>query len=156
MVKPLARRSTSVPSPGQVADAVLEITLLVTTVVAPNVRRLHPLQLSLSQLRALGFLDANPDAALSPVADYVGVALPSASALVDDLARRGLVARRNATDDRRRLRLRLTPAGMAALRTGRAAARAALRARFDALSPRERVLIARTMARLRPFLAARV
>jgi DNA-binding MarR family transcriptional regulator len=123
--------------------------------VTPEVRRLRPKRLSLSQLRALDFLDDNPDAALTAVADYVGLAPPSTSALIDGLVRRGLVARRAAADDRRRLRLRLTGAGKGALRTVLPAAQAALAARLAALPPRERALIARAMARLHPFLTRR-
>src|SRR2546427_11941472 len=67
----------------EVAEGVLEITLLVTRLVTPEVRRLRPKQLSLSHMRALGFLDANPDADLSAIADYVGLTLPSMSSLVD-------------------------------------------------------------------------
>ena len=150
------RRGGSAPSARRVAERVLEITLLVTRLVAPEVRRLGPKHLSLSHMRALGFLDATPDAHLSAVASYVGLALPSTSSLVDGLARRGLVVRlATPPHDRRRLRLRLTGAGKGALRTGLAAARAALNARFAGLSPGERALIARAMARLRPLLTQR-
>ena len=136
----------------EVAEAVLEITLLVTRLVAPEVRRLRPKQLSLSHVRALGFLDANPDADLSAVADYVGLALPSMSTLVDGLVRRGLMLRLVDPRDRRRLRLRLTGAGRAALRTALAAARAVLETRFADLPPGDRALVHRAMTRLRPFL----
>ncbi len=136
----------------EVAEGVLEITLLVTRLVTPEVRRLRPKQLSLSHIRALGFLDANPDADLSAVADYVGLALPSMSTLVDGLVRRGLVARLAAPHDRRRLRLRLTRAGKGALRTALAAAQAVLETRFADLPPGERSLVHRAMTRLRPFL----
>jgi DNA-binding MarR family transcriptional regulator len=135
-----------------VAAAVLEITLLVTRLVTPEVRRLRPKQLSLSHMRALGFLDAQPDADLSAVADYVGLTLPSTSTLVDRLARRGLVMRLASPHDRRRLQLRLTGAGNRALRTALAGAQAALDGRFADLSPSERTLVARAMARVRPFL----
>jgi DNA-binding MarR family transcriptional regulator len=148
----VARRGSAAPSPRQVAKAVLEVTLLVTRLVTPEVRRLRPKQLSLSHLRALAFLDTQPDADLSAVADYVGVTLPSTSALVDALARRRLVVRLAAPRDRRRLRLRLTRAGKGALRTALAAAQAALVARLGDLLPRERALIGRAMARLRPLL----
>src|SRR5260221_9942922 len=86
----------------RVAAAVLEITLLVTRLVTPEVRRRGPKQLSLSHMRALGFLDASPDADLSAVADYVGLTLPSMSALVDGLVRRGPLARLAAPHHRRR------------------------------------------------------
>ena len=136
----------------RVAAAVLEITLLVTRLVTPEVRRRGPKQLSLSHMRALGFLDASPDADLSAVADYVGLTLPSMSTLVDGLVRRGLVARLAAPHDRRRLRLRLTATGTKALRAGLAAAEAVLETRFGDLRPAERALVVRAMARLRPFL----
>ena len=136
----------------RVAAAVLEITLLVTRLVTPEVRRRGPKQLSLSHMRALGFLDASPDADLSAVADYVGLTLPSMSTLVDGLVRRGLVARLAAPHDRRRLRLRLSATGKKALRAGLATAEAVLETRFGDLPPGERALVIRAMARLRPFL----
>src|SRR5260370_40930057 len=80
-------------SPGQVAEAVVDLTLLVTRLVTPELRRSRPKQLTLSQLRALDFLANNPDAALSAVAGYVGLALPRTSPLVGGLLRRRLVAR---------------------------------------------------------------
>src|SRR5256885_7757492 len=137
MTRRLARRGTAAPSRRQVAEAVLEITLLVTRLVTPEVRRLRPKQLSLSHMRTLGFLDANPDADLSAIADYVGLTLPSMSTLVDGLVRRGLVVRLAAPRDRRRLRLRLTGAGRAALRSALAAAQAVLQTRFGRPSPGE-------------------
>ena len=147
-----ARRGTTAPSRRAVAEAVLEITLLVTRLVTPEVRRLRPMRLSLSHTRALGFLDANPDADLSALADYVGLALPSTSTLIDGLTRRGLVVRRAAPNDRRRLRLRLTGSGKGALGTALAAARRVLDARFAGLSPSDRALVGRALVRLRPFL----
>src|SRR5437870_12668055 len=95
----------------RVAAAVLEITLLVTRPVTPEVRRLRPKQLSLSHMRALGFLDANPDADLSAIAAYVRLMLPFMSTLVDGLVRLGLVVRLADPRYRRRLLLRLTCSG---------------------------------------------
>src|SRR2546430_16699344 len=137
----------------EVAEGVLEITLLVTGLVTPEVGRLRAKQLSLSHMRALGFLDANPDADLSAIADYVGLTLPSMSTLVDGLVRRGLVVRLAAPRDRRRLRLRLTGAGRAALRSALAAAPAVLGTRVAALSPGERALLPRAMTPLPPVLS---
>src|SRR3989475_3552687 len=134
----------------EVAEGVLEITLLVTRLVTPEVRRLRPKQPSLSHMRALGFLDANPDADLSAIADYVGLTLPSMSSLVDGLVRRGLVVRLAAPRDRRRLRLRLTGAGRAALRSALAAAQTVLETPFADLSPGEGALLDRPLTPLRP------
>jgi len=54
MTKQSDRRGSAAPSRGQVAEAVLEITLLVTRLVTPEVRRLRPKQLSLSTCGPLG------------------------------------------------------------------------------------------------------
>src|SRR2546428_10723434 len=136
----------------RVAAEVLEVTLLATRLVTPEVRRRGRKQLSLSHMRALGFLDANPDGDLSAVADYVGLTLPSMSALVDGLVRRGLVARLAAPHDRRRLRLRLTATGNKALRARLAAAEAGLQTRFSDIPPGQRAVVLRAMAHVRPFL----
>src|SRR3989441_5294732 len=151
MANPSGRRGGAAGSRRQVAEGVLEITLLVTRLVTPEVRRLRPKQLSLSHMRALGFLDANPDADLSAIADYVGLTLPSMSTLVDGLVRRGLVVRLAAPRDRRRLRLRLTGAGRAALRSALAAAPAGFETRVARLSPGERAPVPPAVTPARPF-----
>jgi DNA-binding MarR family transcriptional regulator len=133
----------------------MNAALLVLRLVRTAVRRTRPVNLSVTELRALDYLNANPDASLSAIADYVGLALPTISVLVDGLARRGLVARLPASRDRRRLRLRVTAAGRAALRKVREAARAALADRLVELSPRERTLVARAMAVLSAATAPR-
>src|SRR3989442_5852316 len=124
MANPSGRRGGAKQSRREVAEGVLEITLLVTRLVTPEMRRLRPKQLSLSHMRALGVLDAKPDADLSAIADYVGLTLPSMSTVLDRLVRRGLVVRLAAPRDRRRLRLRLTGAGPPALPSALPAAQA--------------------------------
>jgi DNA-binding MarR family transcriptional regulator len=114
-----------------------------------EVRRRLPLNLSLSQLRALSYLTAHPGAPLTGVADYVGVALPSASVLVAGLERRNLVVRLAASGDRRLARLRATVKGKAALRKATDAARRVLAKRLAHLPPRERAAVTRAMARVR-------
>jgi len=75
--------------------------------------------------------------------------------LIDGLVRRGLVARLAASGDRRRLRLRVTAAGKAALRKVLDAARAAIADRLADLAPRDRALVARAMARIASAAAPR-
>src|SRR6266705_2135926 len=113
MSKPLDNTSTRAPTSIDVAAAVLNAAQLVLRLVRAEVRRQHPVNLSLTQIRALDYVRANPDTSLSAVADYVGLALPSASVLMDGLASRALVARFAGSGDRRRLRLRVTAAGKA-------------------------------------------
>src|SRR6266571_4645588 len=93
MSKPLDNTSTRAPTSIDVAAAVLNAAQLVLRLVRAEVRRQHPVNLFLTQLRALDYLSANPDTSLSAAADYVGLTLPSTSVLIDGLVRRGLVAR---------------------------------------------------------------
>src|SRR2546428_4783929 len=105
MSKPLDNTSTRAPTSVDLAAAVLNAAQLVVRLARAEVRRQHPGNLSLTQLRALDYLSADPDASLSAVADYVGLTLPSTSVLIDGLAGRGLDARRAAPGARRPLRL---------------------------------------------------
>src|SRR2546428_924934 len=113
MVKLLDIQGIRPATTGAVAAAVVNTAQLVLRLVRAAVRRQHPVNLSVTQLRALDYVSANPGTSLSAVADYVGLALPSASVLVDGLARRALAARLGAAGDRRRPQPRGTPAGRA-------------------------------------------
>ena len=155
MTKLLDRPRTGAPTTAEVAAAVVDAAQLVLRLVRAEVLRRRPVKLSLTQLRALDYLSANPDTSLSPVADYVGLALPSVSVLIDGLARRALVGRLAPSGDRRRLRLRVTATGKAALRKALDAARAAVANRLADLTPRDRALVARAMARISAAAAPR-
>ena len=85
--------------------------------------------LSLSQYRLLAFLSQG-DWAASALADRLDVSRPSITGLVDGLVKRGLVERRPATDDRRRIDHVLTPAGRSALQAADARADARIREVF--------------------------
>jgi DNA-binding MarR family transcriptional regulator len=148
MTKPFDAPRNRAPTAAAIAAAVVNAAQLVVRLSRAELRCRHPANLSLTQIRALDYLSANPDTTLSAVADYVGLALPSVSVLIDGLARRALVARLAPSGDRRRLRLRLTAAGKVALRKALAAARAAVANRLAALAPRDRALIGRAMARI--------
>src|SRR5438093_12463016 len=154
-MKLLDTPSTTPPTRAELAAAVVNTAQLVLRLVRGAVRRQHPVNLSVTQLRALDYVRANPDTSLSAVADYVGLALPSASVLMDGLASRALVARFAGSGDRRRLRLRVTAAGKAALRKVLNAARAALAYRLADLAPRDRALVARAMTRVASAAAPR-
>jgi DNA-binding MarR family transcriptional regulator len=61
--------------------------------------------------KLLGQIAANEPATLNEVAAAVGRGAPAVSRAVDSLVRAGLVERTQDPDNRRRLALRLTPAG---------------------------------------------
>jgi long-chain acyl-CoA synthetase len=90
---------------------------------------LAQVDLSLSQYRVLVYLSEADGAAASALAIRLDVSRPSVTALIDGLETRGLVARRVAAEDRRRVEHRLTPAGETAL----ARADAAVAGRLDVI-----------------------
>jgi DNA-binding MarR family transcriptional regulator len=67
--------------------------------------------LSVPQFRVLTFLSRRPGAPLSSVAEHLGVARSTASAIVDRLVRRKLVSRTAHPQERRCVVLTLTPSG---------------------------------------------
>lgn len=71
--------------------------------------------LSVPQFRCLNFIAREPGCAVGEVAAFLGVTMPTASAMVDRLVRADLVVPQTASDDRRRSQLQATPGGVAQL-----------------------------------------
>jgi len=78
--------------------------------------------LSVPQFRCLGFIARNPRCSVSDVAAFLGVTLPTASAMVERLVRAGHVLSSTARADRRRMELRLNAPGKTLLDRIRSAA----------------------------------
>lgn len=97
---------------------------------------LSSVELSISQYRVLGLLDEG-SAFSSWLADRLAVRPPSVTAVVDGLVSRGLVARRHAEEDRRRVAHELTPAGRSVLAAADDAVNGRLRAIAEALATGE-------------------
>lgn len=72
--------------------------------------------LSLAQYRLLGFVARSPQRA-SELASRASVSKPTLTSLIDGLAERGLVRREQVEGDRRGIRLDVTDAGAAALKS---------------------------------------
>lgn len=101
--------------------------------------------LSVPTFRALIFVHMHEEPSLSALAEHLGLSLPTASRLAEQLVRRGLVERRRAKSDRRRVSLSLTARGDQVYRAARRATRAALARRFAGLSDAERRTMRRAM-----------
>jgi DNA-binding MarR family transcriptional regulator len=148
-MKLLETESNSAISADECATLVTDTVPLVMRTIRAEMRSHRTPDLSVPQFRALVFLHRNPRASLSNVADHIGLSLPSISKLIDRLVARGMVARSSAPADRRRLCLELTPLGESTLQTASSATQARLAEILAALSPGERVVIARAMHSLR-------
>jgi DNA-binding MarR family transcriptional regulator len=100
------------------------------------------LELSLTQIKLMHFLeDAEDPISLKEGAELVHVSLPAASRLVEDLVRRGFVARTEDTEDRRMKRITSTDAGLAVTRRLNAARLSGLTQFVQSLTEPERAAV---------------
>ena len=93
------------------ARVVLEAIPHLMRVIRLQVRSRTSPELSMPQFRALAFVGRNEDPMLADVATFLGLTPPAASKLVDTLVGAKYVTREAQTIDRRRVPLKLTPAG---------------------------------------------
>lgn len=93
--------------------------------------------LPLGQMKALGYLYRHGRSTVGEVAEGLGLAMPTASEVVDKLAERGLLERGVNPDNRRQVHVWLTEEAMAYGRDLLAMRRAQVRRVFDELSPSE-------------------
>lgn len=92
--------------------------------------------------------EADGPLGLRELARAAGVSAPTATRMVDGLEGRGIVRRERCVEDRRAVRLSLTPEGEAAMAEHRARMVARRRALFERLGPGERRAAAKVLARL--------
>jgi len=112
------------------AREILDTVPLVMRVVRSEMRRQGARVVSVPQFRTLAFVWRHPGTSLAGVAGHLGVTAPTASAIVDRLVRRGLLARAADARERRRVVLTLTPAGTRLLSRLRRQARRQVAARL--------------------------
>jgi DNA-binding MarR family transcriptional regulator len=93
------------------ARDVMETIPLVMRFLRAEIRSRRAPSLSVPQFRVLAFLRREPGASLSHVAEHLGVARSTASAVVDRLVRRNLVRRAEHPQERRSVVLSLTTTG---------------------------------------------
>jgi len=134
------------------AHMLLEIVPEVMQEIRRHVRRQRGSDLSVLQLRVLAFLDHNPGAPLSAVADHVGLTLSSMSTQISNLVERDLISRSTLPTDRRYVALQLTQQGKALLATVRENARNSLAEPVAQLSAAERAQVIDALMRLRAVL----
>jgi len=103
---------TTEVTPNQCAAAVMEVVPTVIRYLRAEMRQQSQSLLTLTQLRVLHFLQRYPRASLSEVADYLDVTRSTMSATIERLVQRGLVNRAEDPQERRRVILTLTAAGL--------------------------------------------
>jgi DNA-binding MarR family transcriptional regulator len=120
--KRLKPQAETAITPELCAREVMETVPLVMRFIRKETRSRRAPSLSVPQFRVLTFLSRTPGAPLSGVAEHLGVARSTASAIVDRLVRRRLVSRTVDPRERRCVVLTLTPTGAEHLQQAREAA----------------------------------
>lgn len=134
------------------AQEVLETVPLVMRVIR-NYMRQHRSGLTVPQFRTLCFLSNIPQSSLSDVADFIGLSLPAMSRLVDGLVDKGLIDRRTCQNDRRHVRLSVTPLGESTVAESRQLAQQQLAEVLGQLTPQEQRDVATMMRMVREVFA---
>jgi len=140
------------PTAAECAQTLLDIVPEVMQAIRRHVRNQRGRDLSVLQLRTLAFLDRNPGAPLSAVAEHVGLTLPSMSTQISNLVERDLLSRVTLPTDRRYVALHLTERGATVLATVRKHAQDSLAATVAHLSPEERSQVVDALRLLRILL----
>ena len=120
------------------ANAVLEVVPQVMRAIRSDLRSHRTADLSIPQFRILNFINRNPQASLSSLADHIGLTLPTMSKMVDGLVAREWVTRQASPGDRRQVLLGLTGRGKAMLDQAVAKTQASLADKLSTLSSTDR------------------
>ncbi|GAB4114482.1 MAG: hypothetical protein Fur005_42810 [Roseiflexaceae bacterium] len=138
----------AVPDTATCADLLLSSIPPLMRMVGGAMRRSHHDPFTFSQMRTLEMLRERPWA-LSDLAARHHVAASTMSRTVDSLVERGLIERQTAADDRRKIVLTLTDAGVAMLDSFAAQARVIVAELLADLSDTERVTLVDGLAVIR-------
>jgi len=131
------------------ADEVLEVIPLVMRLIRKEFRSQRGPGFSVPEFRSLAFINRTPGASLGEVADHLGLEAPTASKLVDELVKRGLVRREEDPGDRRRVRLSILPKGRTSIDKAYEHTRQFLVTRLAHLTEAERRTVLRSMELLK-------
>jgi DNA-binding MarR family transcriptional regulator len=134
-----------------VARALVEVSSLVMRRVRAVVRRQRTAGLTYTQIRTLSAVASRQATSVSDVAEFLGLGLPTTSKVINELVRRGLMVRRSASDDRRRVLLASTEAGKQLLKEAAEPAYAAVAEMLEPLDPAGEEAVLRVMELLQPL-----
>jgi DNA-binding MarR family transcriptional regulator len=140
--------------PEDCAREVLDVIPAIMLTIRAEMRRQRKMGLSVPEFRALGYLLMHPMASLSDVAEHVGTPLPSMSKMIDGLVNQKLVHRETSPDDRRKIKLALTPAGKTILQSARRTAQVNLSKYLYGLSPQDCATVMSAMSVLKKVFPA--
>ncbi|MCG6134614.1 MAG: MarR family transcriptional regulator [Nostoc sp. LLA-1] len=130
-------KSTQPKTAEECAARVMETVPLMMRFIRADMRVHSAASLSVPQLRSLAFLNRNPDASLSDLAEHLGVTCATASATTERLVQRNFVQRVDDPQERRRVLLNLTEEGRHHLKQSQDQTRAHIAELLDNLTPEQ-------------------
>lgn len=131
------------------ARELLEVVPLVMRDIRCQMRSGRSPDLTVPQFRTLAFVNRNEGPSLLDVANHMGLTPPSTCRLVDGLIIRGMMTRQDNPADRRRVRLAVTPRGLAILEASRQRTMTYLADKLRDVSSEDREVIVKAMEALR-------
>jgi MarR family transcriptional regulator, organic hydroperoxide resistance regulator len=137
------------------AEELLETIPLVMHTLRQEMRKWGTQEFSVAQFRALVFVRQNHGASLGDVASFLGVAQPTASAIVNRLVNQGLMTREPHASERRRVALGLTESGEGLVTDARRAAGERFAAVLTEFRPEELELVQSGLSLLRDAFGGR-
>jgi len=135
------------------AREILETVPLVMRAIRGAMRRHRTPSLSVTEFRALVFLDRRAGASLVELADHLGLAAATVSKMIDGMVASRFVLRRSSPEDRRRITLVLTAAGRETLERARLLAQARFATLLSALQAGQRLELTRALQALKALFA---
>lgn len=134
------------------AARVMETIPLAMRFIRADIRSRNSTTMSVPQFRTLAFLDRNPGASLSDLAEHLGVTRATASANTERLVQRDFVHRCDDPKERRRVVLNLTEAGKVHLEECRGQTRSRISDLLNSLTEEQIVLIEEGLTLLKDVL----
>lgn len=134
----------NVPS-DMIAREVLDVVPAIMRTIRAEMRSRRGADMSVVQFRALLFLNRNPGASLSTVAEHLGLTSPTVCKMIDGMVSHHLVTRMPSSADRRKVILTLTAGGQTILEKARNGTQARLMDVLAGLSPEDREAVHQVM-----------
>ena len=126
---------TTPPRAAARADRILEVVPRLGQRIRRKMREGAVPGLSVPQFRVLRLVGHEPGIGVSAIAERLGTSVTATSGLVDRLVRAGEILRETDDAERRRIHLRLSPAGQSRIDRAEAATREWLSAEVSTLGP---------------------
>jgi DNA-binding MarR family transcriptional regulator len=140
-------------APSLVADTMMECAPVIMHFIRSKLKERPDAHVSVAQIRVLGFIYKHPGCSLTYLSDFLGIASPSASTMIDRLVKAGMVIREVDPTRRRNLILHLTAEGEQELKGARTFAIEELSQQFAALPSEQLEQIDRSMTVLKDLLS---